>query len=164
MVKAVFCVLPLVAALRPSLHEHRVARPASADRRAALNFMGACGLATVVSPALAADVPSAAELQKLTTGYSRIQYLLNNWDDLTTICRGIASETERKQAIATNAATCSKTPLVVQEYIGYKSMDDPLFKADKLMLRAQPLLKKGSDDECVDLHVPARISANDIPS
>ena len=36
------------------------------------------------------------------------------WDDLTTTCKGIASETERKQAIATNAAACSKTPLVVQ--------------------------------------------------
>ena len=38
-------------------------------------------------------------------------------------------------------------PGLLQDYIGYKSMSDPLFKADKLMLRAQPLVKNGSDDE-----------------
>ena len=89
-------------------------RHAPVERRAALRLVGALGLSVAISPAVAADTPSTAELQKLTIGYSRIQYLLDNWDDLTTTCKGIASETERKQAIATNAAACSKTPLVVQ--------------------------------------------------
>ena len=169
-------ILPwLATAWRPA---PAPARQAPMERRAAFRLVGALGLSVAISPAVAADTPSTAELQKLTIGYSRIQYLLNNWEDLTTTCKGIASDTERKQAIATNAAACSKTPLVVQviapsvllvfrrfvavadrcrgfdraqrasqDFIGYKSMSDPLFKADKLMLRAQPLLKKGSDDE-----------------
>jgi hypothetical protein len=35
---------------------------------------------------------------------------------------------------------CEKNPLVVQDYLGYKNVNDPLFKADKLMVRAAPLV------------------------
>jgi hypothetical protein len=35
---------------------------------------------------------------------------------------------------------CEKTPLKVQDYMGYKSTDDPLYKVDKLMVRAAPLV------------------------
>lgn len=35
---------------------------------------------------------------------------------------------------------CEKTPLRVQDFLGYKSTEDPLFKVDKLMLKAAPLV------------------------
>ena len=36
---------------------------------------------------------------------------------------------------------------VEQEYIGFKSINDPLFKSEKLMLRASPLLKNPNDTD-----------------
>ena len=39
---------------------------------------------------------------------------------------------------------CEKTPLKVQDYMGYKSTDDPLYRVDKLMVRASSLVD--SDD------------------
>ena len=84
-------ILPwLATAWRPA---PAPARQAPMERRAAFRLVGALGLSVAISPAVAADTPSTAELQKLTIGYSRIQYLLNNWDDLTTVCRGIVSAT-----------------------------------------------------------------------
>jgi len=53
------------------------------------------------------------------------------------------SDTERKQEIPTQGGgggACEKTPLRVQDFLGYKSTEDPLFKADKLMLKAAPLV------------------------
>lgn len=49
------------------------------------------------------------------------------------------SSTEQKQVIRTEGGGggfCDRSPLIVQEYIGYKSTEDPLYKADKLMLRS----------------------------
>lgn len=81
-------------------------------------------------------VPTDAELQRLTLGYKRLAYLLDNWEKETTVCiRGCVGPAEN--------CGCVRDPVVVQGYMGYKSMNDPLFKIDQLMLRAQPLV---SDD------------------
>lgn len=98
-----------------------------------------------VLPAAAAP-PTAAELSKLSAGLARVDYLLENWDSLTTVCNGISAggELEDAQVMRTqNQNKCFKSPLVVQRYIGASSTLDPLFKADKLMIRAQALV---SDD------------------
>lgn len=53
------------------------------------------------------------------------------------------SDNERKQEIPTQGGgggACEKTPLKVQDFLGYKSTEDPLFKVDKLMLKAAPLV------------------------
>ncbi|KAJ1448531.1 hypothetical protein M885DRAFT_450134, partial [Pelagophyceae sp. CCMP2097] len=94
------------------------------------------------------------ELKKLTLGYGRLTYLLGNWDAITTgACQGLVSKTERNQVVATNGgAACDKSPLKVQEYIGFKSINDPLFKADKLMLRAAVLVK---DQDKIDEYFTA---------
>ena len=76
-----------------------------------------------------------------------MQFLLDNWDRLTTKCRAVGSggELEDAQVMRTqNQDKCTKTPLAVQRYIGASTTLDPLFKADKLMIRAQPLV---SDEE-----------------
>lgn len=105
--------------------------------------------ATVPVASHAEAVPTRDELLKLTKGYERIQELLTNWDAITLgACKAsVGSE----QVVATNGAGCDKAPLKIQEYVGYKSINDPLFKADKLMLRAVPLLPPDVDvDEYVD--------------
>ena len=66
------------------------------------------------------------------------------------------SSTESKQIVRTEGGGggfYEKNPLIVQEYLGYKSTTDPLFKADSLMLKAVPILDKSVMDEAdyVDL-------------
>ncbi|KAL7506298.1 hypothetical protein ACHAXN_006543 [Cyclotella atomus] len=109
------------------------------------------------NPSYAAAVASPEELKKLQLGHSRVQYLLTNWDKLTETCNNKAmSNTESKQVVRTEGGGggfCDKTPLIVQEYLGYKSTTDPLFKADKLMLKAVPLVDESVMDaaDYVDL-------------
>ena len=76
----------------------------------------------------------AEDKAKILEGYKRLGYLLDNWDKLTTFCDGT------KKDPFTNKIVCERTPLVVQEYMGYKSINDPLFKADKTLLRLEPLV------------------------
>ena len=84
--------------------------------------------------------PSPAELQRLAVGYQRLQYLLANWEAETTVCiRGCKGKYEN--------CGCQRDPVVVQQYMGYKSMEDPLFKAGDLMLRASSLVKTDADFE-----------------
>ena len=96
------------------------------------------------APANAAT-PTAAELERLRKGHARIQYLLQNWDDITQVCKN-NSDQANKQVVRTDGGDkCEKTPLNVQIYMGYKSTEDPLYKADKLMVRAAPLVKDDFD-------------------
>lgn len=84
--------------------------------------------------------PSPAEINRLAVGYQRLQYLLKNWDAETTVCiKGCKGAYE--------SCGCIRDPLVVQSYMGYKSMSDPLFKAGDLMLRASTLIKSDAEFE-----------------
>jgi hypothetical protein len=69
---------------------------------------------------------------------------LEHWDAETQVCgKLIMSDTERKQVVRTEgsgSAGCEKTPLNVQAFLGYKSTEDPLYRAEKLMVRAAPLV------------------------
>lgn len=114
-------------------------------------FKSMAGAAAILVPqaAMAAPmVPTAVELKKLALGHARVQYLLQNWDDITTTCKTkIMSDSERKQVIRTEGGgggICDKSPLRVQEFIGYKSTEDPLYRADKLMVRAAQLVDPDS--------------------
>lgn len=119
------------------------------------------------NPSFAA-VATPAELKKLQFGHSRVRYLLTNWDKLTETCNNKAmSNTESKQVVRTEnggGGFCDKNPLVVQEYLGYKSTDDPLFKADKLMLKAVTLIDESVMDEAdyVDLVEQYRDKADQV--
>ena len=77
--------------------------------------------------------PGPDELQRLVYGYQRLQYLLKNWEQETTVCiKGCKGAYE--------TCGCTRDPIIVQAYMGYKSMEDPLFKAGDLMLRASVLI------------------------
>ena len=124
---------------RPPLLERRVAPPlslgaAAFGRRHLLSAVPAAAAALSLSqfsaPATAAaGVPTQQELGRLAQGYSRLQYLLQNWEKLTTVCiKGCVGAPEQ--------CGCIRDPVIVQSYMGFKSMEDPLFKAGDLMLRA----------------------------
>jgi len=82
--------------------------------------------------------PTDDELQRLALGYKRLKYLLDNWESETTICiRGCKGSYEN--------CGCLRDPLVVQSYMGFKSMKDPLFKIDQIMIKAQPLVTGDQD-------------------
>jgi len=84
--------------------------------------------------------PSEKELQRLALGYKRLQYLLDNWEAETTVCiKGCKGKYDQ--------CGCTRNPIVVQAYMGYKSMEDPLFKAGDLMLRASSLVKTDEEFE-----------------
>ena len=65
-----------------------------------------------------------------------MNYLLTNWEKETTIC----GRTDNPYI------GCERTPEIVMDYLGFKSMNDPLFRIDKAMIRLQPLVS-GTDDE-----------------
>ena len=130
------------------------------ERRGALKFLtGGIATATAVllpqEAVMAAGPPSATELKKLQVGHSRVQYLLQNWDSLTTTCgTKIMSDNERKQVVRTEGGGggyCDRSPLRVQEFIGYKSTEDPLYRAEKLMVRAAPLVDPDSMEDYLDV-------------
>ncbi|KAL1528646.1 hypothetical protein AB1Y20_010019 [Prymnesium parvum] len=91
-------------------------------------------------PKLTKGEPSDRELQRLALGYKRLKYLLANWEAETTVCiRGCKGKYEN--------CGCTRDPLVVQAYMGYKSMNDPLFRAGDLMLRASSRIESDEDFE-----------------
>jgi len=91
-------------------------------------------------PKLTKGEPGEEELQRLVQGYKRLQYLLTNWEAETTVCiRGCKGKYEN--------CGCTRDPVVVQAYMGFKSMNDPLFKAGDLMLRASSLVKTDEEFE-----------------
>jgi hypothetical protein len=96
------------------------------------------GLVPPLPVSAKSGVPTESELANLAKGYSRLQYLLDNWESLTTVCiKGCVGEPEQ--------CGCIRDPVIVQSYMGFKSMKDPLFKADQLMIRAQPLVPDDRD-------------------
>ncbi len=108
------------------------------NRRAMLFAAPSAAAALALAPPSAAlakeTTPTADELLRLAKGEARIQYLLDNWEELTTVCiKGCVGKPEQ--------CGCVRDPTVVQGYLGFKSMNDPLFRADQLMIRAEPLVK-----------------------
>jgi hypothetical protein len=137
--------------------------PSSDSRRSFLaktlsKSMATIGALTILSqPSNASSIPTQTELSKLQKGHARVQYLLKNWDDITSVCnKGVMSDLERKQVIRTEGGGgtgnfCQKDPLKVQDFLGYKSTTDPLFKADKLMVNAGPLVDPNDFEDYLDL-------------
>lgn len=73
-----------------------------------------------------------------------MSYLLENWEQETTIC-GKGGDNPY-----TGARGCDRTPLKVMDYLGYKSMKDPLFKADKTMRRLEELVPADKEAEYLE--------------
>jgi len=79
-------------------------------------------------PANAAQSVSKEKLTRLHLGLDRLDYLLANWKKLTT------------SKNTNEYGDYDRTPVIVMEYMGFKSTDDPLFNAEKLLIQASDLV------------------------
>jgi hypothetical protein len=77
----------------------------------------------------------------IINGYQRLNYLLDNWEKETTVCN-----TSNDNPYL----GCDRSPLKVMAYLGYKNTEDPLFKADKAMLRLQQFVPSQFEDEYLE--------------
>ena len=77
---------------------------------------------TPFTPPAFAATPTPTELSRIAEGLARIDYLLDNWDKLTTVCKGTPDELESKQTVkivdGLGGTRCTKSPLIVQKFIG----------------------------------------------
>lgn len=95
-------------------------------------------------PAFAKGSPDyEADKQKIYTGYQRLNYLIDNWVKETTVC-GMSDN----PYISVDG--CERTPVKVMEYMGYKNINDPLFKAEKTLRRLEDLVPAGQESDYVD--------------
>ncbi|KAL7436490.1 hypothetical protein ACHAXM_005220 [Skeletonema potamos] len=92
--------------------------------------------------AAATTAQQQKDMDNIVKGYNRLQYLLDNWVEKTTVCK-IGQET-------TFGDKCERTPTVVMEYLGFKSTSDPLFKADAAMLRLKDLVPSDREVDFYD--------------
>ena len=128
---------------------HNVVESGSSRRDVFRQFSTIISSSAILSyPGISSAASSSASTamtelqQRLPLGHARVKYLLDHWDDITSVCgTSVMSDIERKQVIRTEGGggngqdACSKTPLRVQEFMGYKSTNDPLYKIDKLLIR-----------------------------
>ena len=115
------------------------------DRRSCIKNAGTfCSIAVMsyvgIPPAFAVTQEDR-DKANILKGYQRLSYLIENWDKETTLCN-----TSNDNPYL----GCDRTPLKVMEYLGFKNTDDPLFKADKTMLRLQRLVPAESEEEYLE--------------
>ena len=63
--------------------------------------------------------PTPEELQRIKTGYRQIQYLLDNFEQETTVCRE-------------NGGECKRDAEPIRRALGLRSTTDPLFQIEKV--------------------------------
>jgi len=97
-------------------------------------------VATGVLSPLEANATTQTDQENLVKGYKRLQYLLDNWQKETTIC----GRTDNPYI------GCERTPEKVMEYLGFKSMKDPLFRADKTMFRLRSMVPADEEDNYIE--------------
>jgi len=131
--------------MQPPKMDHQTSKSSTISRRGLMDTVsiaaGSVFLNTVLNPSSAIAASSSGgvsleDLQRIQKGHARVMYLLNNWDAITESCGKNGVD---KQVVRTDqqyGGICEKNPLVVQEYLGYKSTLDPLFKIDKVMVKA----------------------------
>lgn len=110
-----------------------------------LSTIGSAALILTPLPGHAASTATSQQQKdkdNIVKGYNRLQYLLDNWEEKTTVCK-TGQET-------TFGDRCERTPTVVMEYLGFKSTSDPLFKADAAMLRLKDLVPSDKEVDFYD--------------
>jgi len=68
--------------------------------------------------------PTPEELDRIKVGHQQIQYLLNNFDKETTVCRE-------------NGGECKRDADSVRRYLGLRSTTDPLFQIEKVFTKVK---------------------------
>lgn len=86
-----------------------------------------------VHAAAAGPAPTKEELERLRIGYKNIQYLLDNFDQETTVCRE-------------NGGECKRNADAIRKALGLRSTTDPLFQIEKVFAKV-----KNMESEDLDL-------------
>lgn len=112
------------------------------------------GILAVSRPSSALAYPQEKQdKEKIVKGYKRLSYLINNWEKETVICgRG-----------DNPYVGCERHPEKVMEYLGYKSIEDPLYRADKLLMRLSEVADDSKYSEysvAMDKYVEAAEDSN----
>ena len=95
-----------------------------------------------IPPVHAASTKQVEEdKSKIYQGFVQLNYLLDNWEQETTIC----GRSGDNPYISKNG--CERTPIKVMDYLGYKDISHPLFKADKTMRRLEPFVPSDREVE-----------------
>mmetsp|Transcript_17812 Transcript_17812/g.37555 ORF Transcript_17812/g.37555 Transcript_17812/m.37555 type:complete len:217 (+) Transcript_17812:205-855(+) len=81
-------------------------------------------LGPAASYAAAGDPPTKEEIERIKIGYENIQYLLDNWEKETTVCRE-------------NGGECKRDANAVRRYLGLRSTTDPLFQIEKVFAKVR---------------------------
>jgi hypothetical protein len=106
------------------------------------------GVASAVTAAATADPTALKQVKedtiKIYQGYEQLNYLLDHWVEETTIC----GRSGDNPYISKNG--CERTPVKVMDYLGYKNIQHPLFKADKTMRRLEPYVPNDRQMEYYD--------------
>jgi hypothetical protein len=123
-------------------------------KSAILSSATAAALLTFPTGSLAKGSAEAEDKAKILQGYQRLTYLLDNWDKETTFCGTKVDPYSGKQI-------CEKSPLVIQEYMGYRSINDPLFKADKTLRRLESLVPPDKETDFLDALEKWQITADE---
>lgn len=108
----------------------------SVDRRQFGNQLAAGATLIIAQPTLAAS-QEASDKDKIVKGYQRLTYLLENWEKETTICGRNDNP----------YIPCERSPLKVMEYLGYKDINDPLYRVEKTLMRLQGEVPSEFDGE-----------------
>jgi hypothetical protein len=97
----------------------------SISRRDAVSAaFGIAALVTQAEPSFAAGEPTAEELARIRLGYKQIQYLLDNFDQETTVCRE-------------NGGECKRAAEPIRKVLGLRSTTDPLFQIEKVFAKVK---------------------------
>lgn len=129
----------LLVALTASIALGFQATQVESGRREFFGLVGGIASLTLLPDASSAAAVSQEQKDKenIVKGYKRLQYLLDNWEKETTVCK-IGQET-------TFGDKCERTPLKVMDYMGFKNINDPLFKADTAMMRLKGLVPEDKE-------------------
>jgi hypothetical protein len=95
-----------------------------------------------------AGAQDETDKQKILQGYRRLNQLLDNWERETTVC-GL-TDNPYVGTSAFGKTGCERTPLKVMEYMGYRSVNDPLFKAEKTLRRLEILVPPDRETEYLE--------------
>ena len=84
-------------------------------------------ISTLSNPGLAfaKGPPTPDELARIRIGYEKLGYLLENFDQETTVCRE-------------NGGECKRDADPVRKYLGLRSTTDPLFQIEKVFDKVKP--------------------------
>lgn len=96
------------------------------SRRVAIaSTIGMSAFAGGALPAFAGSgAPTPEELERIRTGYKQIQYLLDNFEQETTVCRE-------------NGGECKRDAEPIRRVLGLRSTTDPLFQIEKVFAKVK---------------------------